>query len=106
MALSVKIQGLPRDDGSPLWSIDNLSWWPARELAADPRFRGVTTASGYFDRVAILSPTEARELAERFRVDGLSMNPVKSVRLDNKLSLEPPECCWVAVIIYEWESGY
>ena len=74
MALSVKIQGLPRDDGKPIWSLDHVNWWRARELVTDPRFRSIQEG-GYQDHVAVLSPLEALELCDRYRERGARLDP-------------------------------
>jgi hypothetical protein len=104
VALSVKIQGLPRDDARPIWSLDHVNWWRASELVADPRFRSIQEG-GYQDHVAILSRREAQELCDRYRERGARLDPGEVTLLDAKLRLEAPESCWVVVIVYEWESG-
>ena len=105
MALSVKIQGLPRDDGQPIWSIDNVNWWRPRELIGDERFRAIDEG-GYRDHVAVLSTPEAQELCDRYRQSGAKLQPDQVRLLDQKLALGAPESCWIVVVIYEWESGY
>lgn len=105
MAFSIKIQGIPRDDGQPIWSIDNVNWWPRKELLGDPRFRAAPRESGYADHVALLSTVEARALAERYRERGETLDPGNTHALDQKLALEPPVSCWVVVSVYEWDSG-
>jgi hypothetical protein len=105
MALSVKIQGLPRDDGQAIWCLDEVSWWPARELIKDGRFRPVDS-DGYRDHVAVLSPAEAREVFDRYRKRGVQMDPGGVRLLEEKLALRGPASCWVVVVVYAWESGY
>ena len=69
MAFSVKVQGIPRDHGDPVWSMDSVFWWPPGQLMKDERFRAVPSP-GYLDYVAVLSPEEARALASEFRKEG------------------------------------
>lgn len=105
MAFATKIQGIPRDNAQPIWSMDNVSWWVERELRSDPRFRQVERDSGYHDHVAILTPREARELGDSFRAKGAKDHAIKLRQLDQRLALEAPESCWIVVSVYEWESG-
>ncbi len=115
MAFAVKIVGLSRLGGQPLFSMEP-PWWPARELQQDPRFKRTAGDPGYLDFAAEMSIAEARELHARLRPrsgQGVFADPdwqaiIQPMRqqLDAWLSGPPADCAGVRVEVYEWESGY
>jgi hypothetical protein len=53
MAFSLKITGIPRDSGMPVWTVDMPNWWNTAELKAELPFRTISE-DGYIDEVVII----------------------------------------------------
>jgi hypothetical protein len=103
MAFNVKIFGITEANEGWAWAQDNVSWWDDRVLAEDPRFREVPLNDGYLDYVAVLSPAEAKELADRDADKAMDWQQDAVSTLSEKL--KDSALHWVVVNIYEWESG-
>ena len=111
MAFGVKIRGIPRDDGMPVWQVE-APWWNKMELAEDSRFR-IVYSPGYRDYVAVLEKDEVQALSDRYLEDyksGIQNFPdhwwiSHFQRLQKGLAQGPESTRWVLVEIYEWESG-
>jgi hypothetical protein len=104
MAFSLKITGIPRDSGMPVWTVDMPNWWNTAELKAELPFRTISE-DGYIDEVVIISVHEARKLQNRFRSHADQFEASKVEKLDGFLAKSPPETRFILLNIYEWESG-
>lgn len=104
MAICVKLTGIPRDDGSPVWAVEP-GWWNGGELLDDPRFHAAPMTAGYLDAIAMLTPEETLELNARFREHAMSWQLEHSSKLDDHCLRGPEETLFVSVWVFEWESG-
>lgn len=104
MAMSLRITGVPRDNGSPCWSCDAVNWWDSAKLRKELPFRE-TIENGFLDCYVVVSIVEARELHKRFANKALEWQKDQVDELDHYLSLDPPDTVYVVLCVYEWESG-
>jgi hypothetical protein len=102
--MSLRFTGVPRDNGSPCWSCDEVSWWDAAELRKDLPFRE-TAEDGYCDDYVVVSLAEARELHRRFADKAPDWEKDSVDELDRFLASDPPDTVYVVLWMYEWESG-
>lgn len=104
MAVSLRITGVPRDNGSSCWSCDEVTWWDAAELRKDLPFRE-SVEDGFVDCFVVVSLAEARELHKRFARKALDWQKGSVEELERRLSNNPPDTVYVVLWLYEWESG-
>lgn len=107
MAYGVRIQGVPREHGKPVWTVDMAMWFKPRRLLKDARFREIRCMSGYVDYVAVLSIEEAKALHDEARAgtDPLLYDARDAKRVDKYLAGSRSRTRFVMITVYEWESG-
>lgn len=104
MAMSLRITGVPRDNGSSCWSCDAVTWWDAAQLQKDLPFREAAN-DGYLDFFVVVSLAEARELHNRFVGKAPDWQRDSVEELERCLANNPPDTVYVVLWLYEWESG-
>ena len=107
MAYGVRIQGVPREHGKPVWTVDAATWFTPTRLLKDPRFREIQCISGYVDFVAVLSIEEAKALHDEAKAgtDALLYDARDAKRVDRYLAGNRSRTRFVMITVYEWESG-
>lgn len=105
MSLALRIRGVPKTNGSPCWSCDDVTWWDVSALRKEFPFRDAGDVEGYFDGFVVISLSEARELHERFADRALDWQKAKLRNLKRCLSSKSLETAFVVLWIYEWSSG-
>jgi hypothetical protein len=66
MAFSVRIEGISKETGRVVLTIEPR-WWDANELRADDRFKDISTDLGYEDLEAHLWFEDMRVLHEKYK---------------------------------------
>jgi hypothetical protein len=112
MAFSVKIRGVPVEDGASCWSFDNIFWWDMNLVRERLPVREIVDATLYQDYVVIMTPAEAiewnRSFSDSYRkahaAAGACDNDAID-RLGQRLESTRDAMRWIVVERYEWESG-
>jgi hypothetical protein len=103
MAYMVKLTAMTGQVPRPVW-VREPSWWQARELQTDPRFKE-RDAGGFVDYEAVLTAEEASELNRKYAEHALSWQQEAAEELRLLLTEGSGDFDNVLVEVLEWESG-
>ena len=116
MAFRVRVVGVPVQDGSAVWVVDYVLWWPVDDYIgrnARPEFRESVDSSLYLDHVGIFNKEEFIRLNDEYKASFLANPAKKQIHAEQQKRMDVVDqhlkkhldTKWILVEQYEWESG-